>query len=98
MQVLSQLLPRRPTPAWVRYAATAVIVLVFGGLRLGLPLRDSPFLLFVPAVFIASLLFGRGCGFFATALGALFAMYFVLPPISRLAVDASYLASLIVFI
>ena len=98
MQVLSQLLPRRPTPAWARYGATAVIVLIFGGFRLGLPLRDSPFLLFVPPVFIASLLFGRGCGFFATALGALLAIHLVLPPIYDGAVVVSYLPSLTVFV
>jgi two-component sensor histidine kinase len=98
MQVLSQLLPQRPIPTWVRYAATAVIVLVFGGLRAGLPIQDSPFLLFVPAVFISSLLFGRGCGFFATALSALFAMYLILPASRELAVGPSYFVSLVIFL
>src|SRR5262245_7177069 len=98
MQVLSQLLPRQPIPAWARCGATVTIVLIFGGLRLGLPLHDSPFLMFVPAVFIASLLFGRACGFLATALSALFAMFLVMPSIRTPAVEPSTLASLVVFI
>lgn len=41
------------------------------------PLDQSPFLLFVPAVFVCALLFDRGSGFFATALSTALAAYFV---------------------
>jgi two-component sensor histidine kinase len=69
MESLLRLLPG-PQPVIVRYAITALIVLVAFALRFALEERTGPygFILFIPAVMAASLLFDRGTGFFALAL------------------------------
>jgi two-component sensor histidine kinase len=98
MRVLSYLYPGRPLSVVARYGATTAIVLTFCGLRFGLPMDDSPFLLFVPAVFIASLLFDRSCGFYATGLGTLLAVYLFMPPFYTLSIAPARIPSLVVFV
>ncbi len=80
--MLLVLLPRRKFPVLLRYTATAAIVGVAALLRAALevPMQQSPLLLFVPAVFLCSLLFDRGSGFFATLLSAGIAAYFFMRP------------------
>ena len=67
-----RLLPRRKHGIALRYGATAAIILITALLRYGLkePLQQFPLLLFIPAIFLCALLFGRGSGFFATILSA----------------------------
>lgn len=69
MESLLNLLPG-PQPVFVRYAAAALLVLVTFVLRLGVQESTDAygFVLFVPAVMAAALLFDRGTGFFALAL------------------------------
>jgi len=54
--------PRRPSSTRVRYSITVGIVLLAALLRMALDetLKNYPLLLFVPAVFLAALLFDRG--------------------------------------
>jgi two-component sensor histidine kinase len=69
MESLLRLLPG-PQPVIVRYGITTAIVLLTFALRAGLEQRTGPygFVLFIPAIMAASLLFDRGTGFFALAL------------------------------
>jgi two-component sensor histidine kinase len=69
METFLRLLPG-PQPILVRYGITALIVLLTFGLRLALEGRTGAygFILFIPAVMAASLLFDRGTGLFALAL------------------------------
>ncbi|BBB97253.1 MULTISPECIES: sensor histidine kinase [Bradyrhizobium] len=68
-------------PIWLRYVLSLTLV---GGACLGRllapePLGAYPLLLFVPAVFLASVLFDRGSGFLATIASAVLASVFFLP-------------------
>src|SRR5262249_24042353 len=97
MKMLGTNLPAPPLSVWVRYAPSALTVVVFCALRVGLPLEDSRFIIFVPPVFIASLLFGRSCGYYATALCAIAAEALILPP-GGLLPAPTHLASLAIFL
>jgi len=70
MENLIRLLPARPQPLLVRLGATAAMVLVSFLLRMGIEERAGPygFVLFIPAIVAASVVFDRHSGFFATAL------------------------------
>ena len=70
MENLLFLLPARPQRAVVRYGTTTLIVLVCFLLQIGVELQSGLFGLFllVPAIFLASVLFDRGSGFYATFL------------------------------
>src|SRR5687768_8609281 len=59
-------------PLAIRYGLTTLLVLLVCAVRLMLDnlLTASPFLLFVPAVFLAALLFDAGTGLYATLLSA----------------------------
>ena len=69
MELLLRLLPG-PQPIAVRYGATVLMVLLSFGLRVGIEERTGAygFLLFVPAIVAAALLFDRGSGFLALIL------------------------------
>src|SRR5918994_863921 len=69
-------------PLAVRYGLTTLLVLVVCAVRLmlGNLLTASPFLLFVPAVFLAALLFDAGTGLYATLLSAGLVLYFFVEP------------------
>jgi two-component sensor histidine kinase len=70
MENLIRLLPAKPQPFLVRYGATAAMVAVSFLLRVGVEERTGPygFILFIPAIVAASIVFDRNSGFFATAL------------------------------
>jgi PAS domain S-box-containing protein len=57
-----------------RYGGAAVIVGIAAVIRTVLPLDSAPFLLYMPAIFAISLLFGKGPGFAATIVSAAIAM------------------------
>ncbi|MET4156380.1 hypothetical protein ABIC08_009316 [Bradyrhizobium sp. RT9b] len=70
-------------PAWARYLLTLGLAgLAFVvNLLLDDRLRPYPLVLFIPAIFLASVIFDRGSGFLATgANAALAARYFMPPP------------------
>ena len=69
MELLLRILPG-PLPIAVRYGATVLMVLLSFGLRVGIEERTGAygFLLFVPAIVAAALLFDRGSGFLALIL------------------------------
>jgi two-component sensor histidine kinase len=73
MEGLLKLLPPRRQPMVLRYGVTAVLVLVFLIFRIGLgPLAGQyGFLMFIPAILLASIMFDRGSGFLAVALTAI---------------------------
>jgi two-component sensor histidine kinase len=72
MESLLKFLPRRPQPIFVRYGASAVMVLVFFAFRLGAgpAAGQYSFIFFIPPILAASVLFDRGSGFVATILSA----------------------------
>lgn len=72
MESLLKFLPERPQPVLVRYGASAVMVLVFFAFHLGAgpAAGEYGFILFIPPILAASVLFDRGSGFFATILSA----------------------------
>jgi len=70
MENLLLLLPKRPQGLLARYGATTLIVLVCFALQMGVEFQSGIFMLFLllPGIFLASVLFDRGSGFYATAL------------------------------
>lgn len=83
--LLLQLLPARPPSMLVRYGITTLLVLGTAVVRMTLEesLRGYPFLLFFPAIFLASLLFDRGSGFLATAEATLLAAWIWFEPLAE---------------
>ena len=74
--------PKTQHPALVRYLATCVILAIAFLVRSALAehLGRYPLLLFIPAVFLSALLFGRALGLFATLVSAALAVaYFIRP-------------------
>lgn len=98
--LMLRLLPSRGRGGTVRYAASGLVVCVAAGLHyaLGETLRHFPLLLFYPAVFLCSLLFDRGSGFFATILSALVAAYLFIEPTFSFAIDLQSTIALVIFI
>jgi len=70
MENLIRLLPATPQPFLMRYGVTFAMVAVSFLIRFGIEERAGPygFILFIPAIVVASVAFDRACGFFATAL------------------------------
>lgn len=93
-----QLLFARRFPHWLRYGATLLLVVVFVALRLSLPLHESRFVLFVPAVLGAALAFGLGPGLLATALTTLAALTLLIEPRNRLYIPKTEVFSVIVYV
>ncbi|OKO79778.1 histidine kinase dimerization/phosphoacceptor domain -containing protein [Bradyrhizobium sp. NAS96.2] len=72
-------------PIWARYLLSLGLVgLAFvTKLLLDDQLRPHPLVLFIPAIFLASVIFDRGSGFLATGASAALALrYFMPPPLS----------------
>jgi two-component sensor histidine kinase len=86
LEILQRLQPLRSLPLLVQWGATALIALAFFGLRyllggLDIDREQLPlFVLFMPAVVLASFLFSRGSGYFAVLLGTALGLYFMLDP------------------
>src|SRR6476659_4106571 len=72
MENLLLLLPDRPQSVVVRYLLTTLIVWICFLLQLGVELQSGffGFFLLLPGIFIASLVFDRGSGFYATILSS----------------------------
>jgi two-component system, sensor histidine kinase PdtaS len=73
----------RALPNWAKYAATCGVVAAMAPLSVALQAvlpPGYPFLPFFFAILMAGSLFDHGSGFFATALSALLAAVFSLPP------------------
>lgn len=98
--MLLRILPDKQHHVLIRYAATAAIVGLTALIRYSLDrsLEHYPLLLFFPAVFLCSLLFNKGSGFFATALSALVADYLFMAPQFSFAVSAGDAVALSIFI
>jgi K+-sensing histidine kinase KdpD len=61
-------------------------------------MQQSPWLMFVPAVFLCALLFDKGSGFFATLLSAAIAAYFFMGAAENLAFGVPRVVFILVFI
>lgn len=70
--VLQLLRPLRGFPVWARYGLATVIILACALLHRGMfgDHTVHPYLLFFPAIILASFAFDRGTGFYATLLSA----------------------------
>jgi two-component system, sensor histidine kinase PdtaS len=81
MENLLLLLPKRPQGILARYGATTLIVLVCFALQLGVEFQSGMFMFFLllPGIFLASVLFDRGSGFYATALSIALAIVVLRP-------------------
>ncbi len=93
-----QLLFARRFPDWLRYGATVGLAAFFTALRLSVPLSGLHFVLFIPAVFIASLAFGRGPGLLATALTTLTASALLVAPANKLLLPRGEFVSVAVYV
>lgn len=93
-----QLLFARHFPAWLRYGATLAAVLFFTAVRISAPLPEIGFVLFIPAVFIAAVAFGRGPGLLATALTTLAAAALLLETRPVALIPPSELVSVAVYV
>lgn len=89
MENLLLLLPRRPQSVPTRYLITTAIVILCFLLRWGLETRAGiyGFYLMFPGVFLASILFDRGSGFYAVGLSAALIMLTLEPNGSLLVAD-----------
>ncbi len=90
----------RGLPVGVRYGATTLVVLACLGLRLWIfgSAPGLPFLLFFPAVILASLVFDRGTGIYAALLSAVLAVWFLFdPPGAFVFGSAADLLALLIF-
>jgi two-component sensor histidine kinase len=83
-QLLVRFLPSTPRyPIWARYVLTIALVALTFGVRLLLEpqLSGTALVLFIPAIFLASVAFDRGSGFLATLASAALAAT-DMPPLS----------------
>jgi len=81
MENLLLLLPKRPQSILARYGVMTLIVLVCFALQLGVEFQSGMFMFFLllPGIFLASVLFDRGSGFYATALSIVLAIVVLRP-------------------
>src|SRR5262245_36049539 len=98
MEHLLELLPR-PQSLAVRYAVTTVIVLVCFLLQVGVEMQSGffGFFLLLPGIFLASLLFDRGSGFYAALLSTLLSIVVLAPP-GAFVLPAQHLLPLVLFV
>jgi two-component sensor histidine kinase len=99
MEHLLYLLPARPQPAFVRYGATTIIVLVCFLLQIGVQYQSAFFalFLFLPGIFLGAVLFDRGSGFYATALSTLLSLV-AINPSSRLGIAPQQIVPVVLFV
>jgi hypothetical protein len=81
-------------PFAARYGLTTLLVLLVCAVRmmLGSLLTASPFLLFIPAVFLAAVLFNAGTALYATLLSAGLVVYFFVEPVGTLTLNTHQVA------
>jgi two-component system, sensor histidine kinase PdtaS len=99
MENLLLLLPKRPQSIVARYGATTLIVLVCFALQMGVEFQSGMFMFFLllPGIFLASVLFDRGCGFYATALSTALSIA-VLRPSENWLPPPQYLLPFVLFV
>ena len=99
MEGLLQLLPSRPQPRLLRYALTTFIVLVCFLLQLGVEYQSGffGFFLLLPGIFLASILFDRHSGFYATFLSTLLS-FVALSPSGSLYLPPQHIVPLVLFV
>jgi len=99
-ELLLRILPLRTFPVPTRYAATTFIVLMTLLVHVGLDaaLTDSPFLLFVFAVFLSAMLFDRGSGFWATGVSVVLVRCFLMEPRYRLTPETNQITVILLFV
>jgi two-component sensor histidine kinase len=90
-RLFARMAATRAMPVPARYAITGLLVLACFGLRVAILgwSPAMPFLLFMPGIVTAGLLFDRGTGLFATAASALLGIIYFLPPSGRLLVGGA---------
>jgi two-component sensor histidine kinase len=98
-RLVSRSVPLREQPAWMRYAFTTLIIGLFTLLRAALyqHLHDYSFFLFIPAVLLSSLLFGRGPGLWATGLASILAIGLFTYPVYRIVINDDDVIPLLLF-
>lgn len=84
--ILRRLSSGLPRAAWAQYGITLLLVGLTALLRYALDplLFKYPFLVFIPTIFVISLLFDRGAGYLSVALSGLFSAWFFMKPEWRL--------------
>ena len=99
MENLLLLLPARPQSLAIRYAVTTLIVLVCFLLQIGVEMQSGffGFFLLLPSIFLASVLFDRGSGFYATLLCTILSI-FVLSPPGPVVLPAQHLLPVLLFV
>jgi two-component system, sensor histidine kinase PdtaS len=99
MEKLLLLLPSRPPSILVRYGVTTLIVLVCFALQMGVELQSGMFTFFLllPGIFLASVLFDRGYGFYATFLSTALC-FAVLSPSDSWLLPPHYLLPFLLFV
>jgi two-component sensor histidine kinase len=80
--VLRRLSSSLPQAAWAQYGITLLLVGLTALVRYTLDplLFKYPFLVFIPTIFVISLLFNRGSGYLAVALSGLCSAWFFMQP------------------
>jgi Histidine kinase/Domain of unknown function (DUF4118) len=99
MENLLVLLPSRPQSVPVRYGVTTLIMLVCFALQIGVEFQSGMFTFFLllPGIFLASVLFDRGSGFYATILSTALC-YAVLSPSDSWLLPPQYLLPFLLFV
>jgi hypothetical protein len=100
MENLLLLLPDRPASIVLRYALTTLIVGICFLLQLGVELQSGFFGLFLllPGIFIASLVFDRGSGFYATILSVALSVLILMRPGGGFGPLSQHLVPLVLFV
>ena len=85
MEKLLLVLPG-PQPLWLRYLATTLIVVVFFGLQASVSAYSgfTALFLILPAVFLASIIFNHGSGFYAAFLATVLGSWLFMPDLIAL--------------
>ena len=81
-KILHQLSSSLPRSSWARYGITFVLVGLTAMVRYMLDplLFKYPFLVFIPTIFLISIIFDRGSGFLAVALSGVCSAWFFMKP------------------
>jgi K+-sensing histidine kinase KdpD len=100
MENLLLLLPDRPASIVLRYALTTLIVGICFLLQLGVELQSGffGFFLLLPGIFIASLVFDRGSGFYATILSVALSVLILMRPGGGFGLLSQHLVPLVLFV
>jgi Histidine kinase len=99
MENLLLLLPTRPQSLVIRYAVTTLIVMVCFLLQIGVEMQSGffGFFLLLPGIFLSSLLFDRGSGFYATILSTLLSIVVLWSP-GTFILPAQHLLPVLLFV